>query len=284
MEWGTVQVAPVHGGHYRHVVYAAAVKGNESSLHIVSQIGRALGRLAEGLEARTVKAPLLGSGAGGLNPSASAEAISRGFLSTAPRGAMLILSILDRTVLNLLGTPPSSGERRWEGHQRPAEPAFHESAPHVAPTGESDRNRVFISYSHEDKEWLERLQRHLRPLERAGALVWDDTRLQPGTPWREEIRKALAQTKIAILLISADFLSSEFIATNELPPLLAAAEDEGATILPVIVSHCRFVREESLSRFQAVNDPEKPLVQLGRANREKVLDQVARAVEDALKK
>ncbi|HEU4885862.1 MAG TPA: diguanylate cyclase [Longimicrobium sp.] len=146
------------------------------------------------------------------------------------------------------------------------------------------RNRVFISYSHKDKEWLERLQRHLRPLERAGAVIWNDTLLEPGTPWREEIRTALAETKVAVLLISADFLASDFISTNELPPLLAAAEADGATILSVIISPSRFVRMESLSRFQAVNDPAKPLVQMRRANREKVLDDVARAVEDALKR
>lgn len=144
------------------------------------------------------------------------------------------------------------------------------------------RMRVFVSYSHEDAEWLERLQKHLRPLERDGALIWDDTRLRAGASWRNEIRAALAETKVAILLVSADFLASDFIVTDELPPLLAAAAEDGATILPVIISPCRFERMESLARFQSVNDPQKPLVQMRRANREKVLDQVARAVEEAL--
>jgi nucleotide-binding universal stress UspA family protein len=146
------------------------------------------------------------------------------------------------------------------------------------------RSRVFVSYSHADMEWLQRLQKHLKPLQRDGVEVWDDTRLKAGEQWREEIREALANTKIAILLISADFLASDFIVTNELPPLLKAAEEDGATILPVIISPCRFTRMESLSRFQAVNDPAKPLVQMRRASREKVLDDVARAVEDALKR
>lgn len=170
----------------------------------------------------------------------------------------------------------------------PAEEAVshdeQEKAPPEEPASKADptRNGVFVSYSHGDARWLERLRKHLRPLEREGVEVWDDTRLQPGKPWREEIRKALSGAKVAILLISADFLASEFIVTNELPPLLKAAEDDGATILPVIISHSRFERTASLSRFQAVNDPRRPLVQLRRANREKVLDDVARAVEDAL--
>ncbi|HYR10634.1 MAG TPA: toll/interleukin-1 receptor domain-containing protein, partial [Longimicrobium sp.] len=127
----------------------------------------------------------------------------------------------------------------------------------------TNRIRVFISYSHADAEWLERLQKHLKPLQREGIEVWDDTRLKAGEQWREEIREALAKTKVAVLLISADFLASDFIVTNELPPLLKAAEEDGATILPVIISPCRFTREASLSRFQAVNDPAKPLLRMG---------------------
>lgn len=148
----------------------------------------------------------------------------------------------------------------------------------------SRRNGVFISYSHADRGWLERLQKHLKPLQREGIEVWADTRLKAGEQWRDEIREALSNTRVAILLISADFLASDFIVTNELPPLLTAAEEDGATILPVIISACGYVRMESLSRFQAVNDPAKPLVDMRRGNREKVLDQVARAVEDALKR
>jgi hypothetical protein len=142
---------------------------------------------------------------------------------------------------------------------------------------------VFISYSQADAEWLQRLQTHLRPLKRGGASIWDATQIRPGAQWRKEIREALAETRVAILLISADFLASDFIAANELPPLLEAAEKDGATILPVIVSPSRFERMESLSRFQAVNDPRKPLMSLAPVESESVLDRVAQLVEDALK-
>jgi hypothetical protein len=145
------------------------------------------------------------------------------------------------------------------------------------------RTRVFISYSHADVKWLKRLQLHLRPLERDGALVWDDTRLKAGSRWREEIRQALDETRVAVLLVSAAFIASDFINTDELPPLLKAAEEDGAIILPVIISASRFDRMESLSRFEAVNDPRKPLAKLPTAAREEMLDKVARAVEDALK-
>jgi hypothetical protein len=59
-----------------------------------------------------------------------------------------------------------------------------------------ERNQVFISYSHEDADWLRRLQIMLRPLTRNHTnTVWDDTRINAGSLWREEIYRALATAK-----------------------------------------------------------------------------------------
>jgi formylglycine-generating enzyme required for sulfatase activity len=149
----------------------------------------------------------------------------------------------------------------------------------------SQRKKVFISYSHNDAEWLKRLQIHLKPLEREGALeLWSDDKIQPGSKWREEIRAALEQAKVAVLLVSANFLASEFIVKNELPPLLAAAEEEDAVILPVIVSPCRFEKTQSLSKFQAVNSPRKTLLQMSEAEREEIFVKVADAIESVLER
>ena len=60
------------------------------------------------------------------------------------------------------------------------------------PSSPSTRTKVFISYSHADKEWLDRLKRHLKPLVREGNLdCWDDTRIRPGDDWKKEIQDAL---------------------------------------------------------------------------------------------
>src|SRR3954468_3748490 len=105
------------------------------------------------------------------------------------------------------------------------------------------RTKVFISYSHADKEWLERLKRHLKPLVRDGHLEsWDDTHIQPGDDWQQEIRTALDTAQVAVLLITADSFPADFIDENELPPLLAAAESKGGRILPVILGASRFAR------------------------------------------
>lgn len=145
------------------------------------------------------------------------------------------------------------------------------------------RTQVFISYSHADSDHLHRLRVHLKPYERNSKIdVWNDTKIQTGQRWREEIRRALDQAAVAILLVSADFLASDFIAENELPPLLEAAEREGMKIMPVILKPCAFLDVQSISGFQAVNDPDRPLIALAESERERIWVQLARDVHFAL--
>jgi len=138
------------------------------------------------------------------------------------------------------------------------------------------RQNVFISYSHKDRHWLNRLKIHLKPLEKSFKVdIWEDTLIRPGSKWREEIQKALDSAKVAILLISADFLASDFIASNELPPLLKAAENEGAIILPVIAKPSLFNYINDLSQFKAVNAPSESLISLPEGKQEEVFVKVA---------
>src|SRR5262249_30999661 len=144
---------------------------------------------------------------------------------------------------------------------------------------------VFISYSHSDAEYLDRLLVHLKPLEKEGLIdLWVDTRLRAGDRWRKEIDKALQRAMVAILLVSADFLASDFITDNELPPLLRDAEERGTRVIPLIVKPCRFTRDKNLRHFQSVNDPKRALVLLSAGDQEVIYDQVATEVENWLQK
>ena len=124
------------------------------------------------------------------------------------------------------------------------------------PQSPTVRNQVFVSYSHADEEDLKRLRVHLGLLERRNIRIWTDKDIEPGMKWQDEITSALAKTKVAVYMISTDFLSSDFITNQELPSLLAAAKSEGVEILPVIVKPSAFelgVEVEPLSAYQAVN-------------------------------
>jgi len=152
----------------------------------------------------------------------------------------------------------------------------------IATQGNGSQKSVFVSYSHKDAHWLERLEVHLKPLIRNEKLdLWHDQKIQSGQIWKAEIDKALQNASAAILLISADFLASDFIASEELPDLLEKAEKKGTKIIPVIVAPARF-EESVLSRFQSSNQPCKPLSIMTKPEAEAALVKISRDVESSL--
>jgi predicted ATPase len=134
-----------------------------------------------------------------------------------------------------------------------------------------NRNRIFISYSHADELWLSLVKKHLRPLERNHKLqIFADDSLKAGEIWRSRIDSELAQARVAIMLVSADFLVSDWINSQELPMLLAAAERQSTTIIPIIVRPCAF-STSPLAKFQALNNPEIPLSSMSSTQRDQVM-------------
>jgi len=139
--------------------------------------------------------------------------------------------------------------------------------------------RLFISYSHVDTACLDRLMVHLRPLERdSGICCWSDKKIRAGDKWKDEIKSNLDDAIVAILLVTADFLASDFIANNELPPLLIAAESKGLRILPLILKPCGYRRDPILRSFQSINDPVTPLLGMTHIEQEFLYDKLAEEV------
>jgi len=149
------------------------------------------------------------------------------------------------------------------------------------------RDQVFISYSHQDEDYRHQLETQLRVLEQHyGVQVWSDKRrLKAGDRWRREIEEALERAKVAVLLISPEFLASDFIRENELPPLLKAAENEGVPIVWVPLRPS-LVQHTPLADFQAAWPLDKPLSGLRKSQREaawvEVCEQILRASQSML--
>lgn len=143
------------------------------------------------------------------------------------------------------------------------------------------RDGLFVSYSHRDRRWRDRLAVHLKPLERSGVVRrWDDTELQAGEPWAERIDEAIASARVALLLVSPDFLASDFIDAKELPPLLAAADRGEARLMAIIVSASLY-DDTPLAKFQSVNPPSEPLDGMRKSEQETVFRTTAQAVARA---
>lgn len=132
-----------------------------------------------------------------------------------------------------------------------------------------ERQHVFISYSHFDRVWVERLQRMMASMLRDSGQVlrlWDDNQIKPGAKWRDEIETALAQAEAALLLVSDHFLASEFVMGQEVPKLLAAEKAEGVPILWVSLSPC-LVEHTPIHEYLAVLPADQHLAGLDEVGR-----------------
>ncbi|MBD2036221.1 GUN4 domain-containing protein [Leptolyngbya sp. FACHB-321] len=122
----------------------------------------------------------------------------------------------------------------------------------------NDTIEVFISYSKQDKELRDGLLSHLRPLEGEGIITWHDHQILPGTEWDDEIRARLNAADIILLLISADFLDTDYCTQVEIPEALRRHQTNDAIVMPVILRSCGW-QYTPLARIQAYPEKAKPI-------------------------
>ena len=120
--------------------------------------------------------------------------------------------------------------------------------------------QIFISYSHSDEDWKDRLTSHLGVLRNEDLLnFWDDPKIGAGDGWRGEIQQAMESSNLAVLLISANFLTSQFIKDVEVPRLLSRREKEGLVVLPIILKPCCWDQVEWLREMNVYPNDARPI-------------------------
>src|SRR5215813_7728622 len=95
---------------------------------------------------------------------------------------------------------------------------------------------LFCCYAREDEDLLEKLKRHLSSLRRQQLIEpWYDGDISAGTEWEQEIKKHLNEAHIILLLISSDFINSDYCYDVEMKHAMVRHERKEATVIPIIV-------------------------------------------------
>lgn len=153
---------------------------------------------------------------------------------------------------------------------------------------------IFCSYSHKDSELRSELHKFLTPLVRQKIIrAWHDGEIRAGDEWSEEISRRLNSADIILLLISADFLSSDFIWNNELPRAMQRHDAGEATVIPIILRTIDDFGALPFSKLQSLPTGAKPVTSwkdrdeafsdIARGIRQKIMESgvTARGIHDA---
>jgi hypothetical protein len=139
----------------------------------------------------------------------------------------------------------------------------------------SSTKSIFISYAHEDKKWVDELSKFIVPwMKNKRISFWDDSKILPGSKWDEEIKNALDEANVVVILVSKDFLNSEYIATIELPKILERVKKNQVRLFWIAVGYSSFKATE-IAHYQSANNPENPIENLRKPERDKVFAEIA---------
>jgi tetratricopeptide (TPR) repeat protein len=141
--------------------------------------------------------------------------------------------------------------------------------------------QLFYSYSHKDEKLRDRLEVHLSALKREGLISgWHDRKIGAGTEWKDAIDDNLKAATIILLLVSADFLASDYCYDVELKYAMERHEDGEARVIPVILQPCDW-NTSIFAKLQALPKDAKPVTDW--KNRNSAFVNVAAGIREALK-
>jgi hypothetical protein len=149
-------------------------------------------------------------------------------------------------------------EQEWVLQPGSTAPVTHKAQP-LKVDQQSAPSRVFVSYSHRDRSFVDELTSHLRLLQRQGIVhLWADSEITAGQEWRSAIEEELEKADVILLMVSANFLASDFCWGVELKRALERHHKGTAVVIPVLLRPCLW-QEAPFSRLQAVPRDAKPI-------------------------
>jgi WD40 repeat protein len=119
--------------------------------------------------------------------------------------------------------------------------------------------KVFCSYAHKDENFLAELKKHASILRQSGAIEFSwDGMILPGQEWAEQINSWVEEADIILLLVSADFLSSEYCRSVEAKRAFERHRERSAIVVPIILRDCEWKTPE-LRSLQALPEGGRPV-------------------------
>ena len=145
------------------------------------------------------------------------------------------------------------------------------------------KKTVFISYSHADKKWLDRILPFLKHLEGMDLVeLWTDLKLRGGDAWASEIEEALSRSAVAVVLVSPNYLSSEFLARQELPKIVERSERGDLRLIWLSLDQAS-VEQTPLAEIKPFSGPRRPLAGLSEKKLEAELLSLSQAIMAAVR-
>jgi hypothetical protein len=146
--------------------------------------------------------------------------------------------------------------------------------------------RAFISYSHKDETLRAELETHLKILSREGLLdIWHDRRIGAGDEWKEQIDENMEKAALILLLISADFIASDYCYDREMTRAMERQSAGTARVIPVILRAVKW-DVSPFGKLQALPFDGKPVATWGpdQYARDMAWRNVAEGIEKTLRK
>jgi hypothetical protein len=119
---------------------------------------------------------------------------------------------------------------------------------------------VFIAHSQADEAETEQLLAHLNVLRQAGLIdLWSEARIGYGSDREAAIRAAIGQAKVAILLLSANFLSDKELIETVVPPLRDRHARNELILIPVLAHSCAWTAHDWLAKLEIFPKDRRPI-------------------------
>jgi TIR domain len=141
--------------------------------------------------------------------------------------------------------------------------------------------KIFLCYAREDETLLQKLKMHLKPLERAGFIdVWYDRDSSAGIEWEKQIKEQLSTAQIILLLVSPDFMNSDYCYSIEMRRALERHERGEARVIPVILRHTYW--QDTLGSIQVLPKDGLPITDPSWHHLDRALYNVTEGIRKAI--